>query len=214
LVREVERLHAERRPLLIGTRTIAASEELAGRLMRKGVSFNLLNATRHREEARIVAGAGQAGEITIATNMAGRGTDIVLGPGVRELGGLHVIAAEPNDSHRIDRQLFGRSGRQGDPGSAQLFTSMDDELLARYAPAFLRKRVAGALAYHAPAAPSAPRNDGALSKGAMSCNWTSGSRNRSPLPARGNETKPSNDLDPSPPRPRPFCPFGPFFSSS
>jgi preprotein translocase subunit SecA len=147
---EVQRLHAQRRPLLIGTRTIAASEEIARQLTRLGLQYRLLNATRHHEEAEIVAGAGHAGRITIATNMAGRGTDIVLGPGVRELGGLHVLAAEPNDSHRIDRQLFGRAGRQGDPGSAQLFAAMDDALLIRFAPDFLRRRAAEALAWRAP----------------------------------------------------------------
>ncbi len=152
LALEARRLHAGRRPLLIGTRTIAASQEIARQLEAMGLPFDLLNATRHREEARIVAGAGRASRITIATNMAGRGTDIVLGAGVRELGGLHVIAAEPNDSQRIDRQLFGRSGRQGDPGSAQLFASMEDELFVRYAPDFLRRRAAEALALRAPGA--------------------------------------------------------------
>jgi len=152
LLAEVQRLHAQGRPLLIGTRTIAASEILARRLRELGMTFELLNATRHREEAQIVAITGQKGRITIATNMAGRGTDIVLGPGVSEMGGLHVIAAERNESRRIDRQLFGRSGRQGDPGSAQAFVSMDDDLLVGPVPLFSRKRVAQMLRYNVPGA--------------------------------------------------------------
>ncbi len=130
---EVVRRHATGQPVLIGTRSIAASESVAARLRLRGLKPAVLNATRHQEEAQIVAAAGQKGQITIATNMAGRGTDIELGPGVRELGGLHVIATERHESGRIDRQLFGRAGRQGDPGSAQAFISTDDELLKRYA---------------------------------------------------------------------------------
>jgi preprotein translocase subunit SecA len=152
LLAETERLHAQGRPLLIGTRTIAASEEIARRLRERGLGFELLNATRHREEARIVAIAGERSRITIATNMAGRGTDITLGPGVRELGGLHVIAAEPNESGRIDRQLFGRAGRQGDPGSARMFVSMEDELLEGPVPGFVRRRIAEVLRVGAPGA--------------------------------------------------------------
>ena len=152
VVAETECMHREGRPLLIGTRTIAASEILAQRLSARGLPFELLNATRHREEARIVAGAGAHGRITIATNMAGRGTDIALGAGVRALGGLHVIAAERNESRRIDRQLFGRAGRQGDPGSAQAFVSMEDELLLGPTPPFARKRVAEMLRCQLPGA--------------------------------------------------------------
>ena len=106
----------------------------------------MLNAVRHKEEAQIVAGAGQGGQITIATNMAGRGTDIKLGRGVAELGGLHVIAAERNESGRIDRQLYGRCARQGDPGSSQAIVSCEDELVTRHAgplAAGLRARYAG-----------------------------------------------------------------------
>jgi len=149
---ETERLHRRGRPVLIGTRTIAASEIMARRLSERGLPFELLNATRHREEARIVAGAGAWGRITIATNMAGRGTDIALGPGVSALGGLHVIAAERNESRRIDRQLFGRAGRQGDPGSSQVFASMDDELLLGPTPRFARERVAEMLRCQLPGA--------------------------------------------------------------
>jgi len=131
LAEEVERLHRGGRPVLVGTRNVAASERVARLLEEKGLPFRLLNAVRLREEAEIIAQAGQAGQITIATNMAGRGTDIKLGPGVAEMGGLHVIASERHESGRVDRQLFGRAGRQGDPGSAQAFVSVEDELLRR-----------------------------------------------------------------------------------
>ena len=138
IVAEIQRLHAQGRPLLVGTRSVKASENLAGRLEQMKLSYQLLNAVKHAEEANIVAMAGQYGSITIATNMAGRGTDIRLGKGVPEAGGLHVIATEAHESKRIDRQLFGRSGRQGDPGSAQLFFSMEDELIRRYVPKSVR----------------------------------------------------------------------------
>jgi preprotein translocase subunit SecA len=134
IVDEIERLHATGRPLLIGTRSVAASEHLAGMLAQRHLNFKLLNAVRHQEEAQIVAEAGVRGRITIATNMAGRGTDIKLGKDVSLLGGLHVIATERHESGRVDRQLFGRAARQGDPGSAQAFVSADDELLRRYLP--------------------------------------------------------------------------------
>ena len=141
VVEEIERRHRMGQPVLIGTRTVQASEMLAGELRAKGLPFNLLNATRHREEAQIVASAGQPGRITIATNMAGRGTDIKLGAQVADAGGLHVLATERHESRRIDRQLYGRAGRQGDPGSAQAFISVEDEILARFAPAGLREKV-------------------------------------------------------------------------
>ena len=131
---EAVRLHSTGRPLLIGTRSVASSERLASMLHQRHVDFRLLNAIRLHEEAAIVALAGERGHITIATNMAGRGTDIKLGPGVREIGGLHVIATERHESGRVDRQLFGRSARQGDPGSAQAFISAEDELMRRYLP--------------------------------------------------------------------------------
>jgi preprotein translocase subunit SecA len=145
LVAEVRHIHERGRPILIGTRSVRASERLSQLLKAQGLDHQVLNAVRHREEAQIVAGAGQAGRITVATNMAGRGTDIKLGRGIAELGGLHVIAAEHNESARIDRQLFGRCARQGDPGSAQAIVSMEDEFASRYAKnlmAFLKKRCA------------------------------------------------------------------------
>jgi len=125
-------------PVLVGTRSVEASEHVQSRLEAAGIDCRVLNAVRHEEEASIVADAGQKGHVTVATNMAGRGTDIKLGPGVAALGGLHVIATERHESGRIDRQLFGRSGRQGDPGSAVAFMSLDDELTERYAPAWRR----------------------------------------------------------------------------
>ncbi|MCL5098749.1 MAG: hypothetical protein M1608_14705 [Candidatus Omnitrophica bacterium] len=133
--------HSTGRPLLVGTRSVAASERLAELLRNHGLEFSLLNALHHREEAQIVAQAGELGKITIATNMAGRGTDIRLGAGVAELGGLHVIATERHESHRIDRQLFGRSARQGDPGSAEAYISLEDELLMRFLPNAVRRRL-------------------------------------------------------------------------
>lgn len=132
IVVEVERLHATGRPVLVGTRNVQVSEQLGRALAARGLEAKILNATRLDEEADIVALAGEWGRITIATNMAGRGTDIKLGQGVVALGGLHVIATERHESGRVDRQLFGRSGRQGDPGSAQAFVSAEDELIRRY----------------------------------------------------------------------------------
>jgi len=152
VVREIEKWNQTDRPVLVGTRSVEASERLARMLTERGLDFNLLNAVRHREEARIVAAAGEKGRITIATNMAGRGTDILLGRGVAEMGGLHVIATERHESRRIDRQLFGRCARQGDPGSAQAFMSVDDELIRRFVPAPLRNRLAAALERRTPGA--------------------------------------------------------------
>jgi preprotein translocase subunit SecA len=152
IVEEIVRFNQTGRPLLVGTRSVKASEKLAERLNEKGLQFNLLNAVRHKEEAQIVAAAGEQGRITIATNMAGRGTDIKLGRSVAELGGLHVMATERHESGRIDRQLFGRSARQGDPGGAQAFMSVEDELIRRFVPAALRNRLASALRTHAPGA--------------------------------------------------------------
>jgi len=133
MVAEIHRVHQQGRPILVGTRSVRSSEHLSRMLAAEGLSCQVLNAVRHKEEAQIVAGAGQPGQITIATNMAGRGTDIKLGRGVADLGGLHVIAAERNESSRIDRQLYGRCGRQGDPGSSQAIVSLEDELVTRYA---------------------------------------------------------------------------------
>ncbi len=136
---EIERLHASGRPLLIGTRSVHASEHLSTILKERGLDFHLLNARHVFEEAQIVALAGEPGRITIATNMAGRGTDIKLGPGVAKMGGLHVLATERHESGRVDRQLFGRSARQGDPGSAQAFVSAEDELIRRFLPGPVQK---------------------------------------------------------------------------
>ena len=133
LIEEIDRVHATGRPVLIGTRSVQDSEHLSELLAAEHLGHQVLNAVRHREEAQIVAGAGQPGQITVATNMAGRGTDIKLGRGVAEAGGLHVIAAERNESGRIDRQLFGRCARQGDPGTAQAIVSLEDEFVRRYA---------------------------------------------------------------------------------
>mgnify|MGYP002780491875 CR=1 FL=1 len=126
------------RPVLIGTRTVDASKKLSAKLTAGGVTHQVLNAEQTEREADIVSQAGQPGAVTVATNMAGRGTDIKLGPGVPEAGGLHVIGTERHEAERVDRQLIGRAGRQGDPGSAQFFLSLEDQLLeglgtARYA---------------------------------------------------------------------------------
>jgi len=142
VVAEIRRLHGRGRPILVGTRSVQASEHLGRLLAAEGLEHSILNAVRHAEEAQIVAGAGQPGQITVATNMAGRGTDIKLGRGVAELGGLHVLATERHEAGRIDRQLFGRAGRQGDPGSAQAIVCLDDELVRRYAP-HVTKALAG-----------------------------------------------------------------------
>jgi preprotein translocase subunit SecA len=123
-----QRMSATGRPVLVGTKSVEASEELATRLAARGLPHTVLNAHHDKREAEIVAQAGQAGRITVATNMAGRGTDIHLGEGVAEAGGLHVIVAEFHDSPRIDRQLIGRGARQGDPGSFEAIVSVEDEL--------------------------------------------------------------------------------------
>ena len=133
LLEEIIEVHRTGRPVLIGTRSVHDSEHLSGLLAARRLEHQVLNAVRHKEEAQIVAQAGQKGRITVATNMAGRGTDIKLGRGIAELGGLHVIAAERNESGRIDRQLFGRCARQGDPGTARAIISLDDEFVNRYA---------------------------------------------------------------------------------
>lgn len=116
------------RPVLIGTRSVRKSEQIALRLMRSGASVQVLNARQNDHEAQVIAGAGKAGQITVATNMAGRGTDITLDPDVKDNGGLHVIVLEHNDASRLDRQLYGRCGRQGDPGSYQIISSLEDDL--------------------------------------------------------------------------------------
>jgi preprotein translocase subunit SecA len=129
---EVIRLNQRGVPVLIGTRSIEKSEKLSALLTDAGIDHQVLNAKNHAVEAQIVALAGQPGKVTVATNMAGRGTDIKLGEGVAELGGLHVIGTERHESLRIDRQLVGRCARQGDPGHAQFFVSLEDELIEAY----------------------------------------------------------------------------------
>jgi preprotein translocase subunit SecA len=148
----IENCHRDNLPVLVGTRHVLSSQKLANCLEQRGIPYNLLNAIHHREEARIVAEAGKAGRVTIATNMAGRGTDILLADKVAEQGGLRVIASERHESPRIDRQLFGRCARQGDPGEVEVFVSLEDELVVRHLPAalrtllskYLRKGTAGA----------------------------------------------------------------------
>jgi preprotein translocase subunit SecA len=133
VVARIASLHRVGRPLLVGTRSVAASEHLSRLLHAAGLPHQVLNARQDQAEVGIVARAGEPGRITVATNMAGRGTDIRLAPGVAERGGLHVIATEKHEARRIDRQLFGRGGRQGDPGSYEAIVSLEDELVAVYA---------------------------------------------------------------------------------
>ncbi|WP_172257137.1 preprotein translocase subunit SecA [Saccharibacillus deserti] len=132
VVAEIEERHAKNQPILVGTVSIENSEVLSEMLKKKGIRHQVLNAKYHAEEAEIISSAGQAGSVTIATNMAGRGTDIVLGEGVSEVGGLHIIGTERHESRRIDNQLRGRAGRQGDPGSTQFYLSLGDELMKRF----------------------------------------------------------------------------------
>ena len=129
IVREIEEAHEKNQPVLVGTVSIEKSERVSQLLRRKGIKHEVLNAKHHEREAEIIALSGQAGNITIATNMAGRGTDIMLGEGVRDLGGLKVIGTERHEARRIDNQLRGRAGRQGDPGESRFFISMEDELM-------------------------------------------------------------------------------------
>lgn len=128
-VREIEECHKKGQPVLVGTVSIEKSELLSEMLKRRGIPHQVLNAKYHEKEAQIIAKAGQKGAVTIATNMAGRGTDIVLGEGVAELGGLHIIGTERHEARRIDNQLRGRAGRQGDPGSSRFYISMEDDLM-------------------------------------------------------------------------------------
>ncbi len=142
VVREIKELHAKGQPVLVGTVSIENSEKLSRMLKRHKVPHHVLNAKHHAQEAEIVAQAGQPGAVTISTNMAGRGTDIVLGPGVAELGGLHIIGTERHESRRIDNQLRGRSGRQGDPGSSRFYLSLEDDLLRLFG----SERISGIMA--------------------------------------------------------------------
>ena len=132
VAREIEKLHAEGRPVLVGTVSIEKSEYLSDLLRRKGILHQVLNAKHHEKEAAIIAQAGQPGAVTVATNMAGRGVDIMLGPGVAEKGGLHVIGTERHEARRIDNQLRGRAGRQGDPGSSRFYVSLEDDVVRRF----------------------------------------------------------------------------------
>lgn len=129
VIREIVEIHNLGRPILVGTVSIDKSERLSKLLKKENIEHNVLNAKNHEREAEIVAQTGQEGRVTISTNMAGRGTDIVLGEGLAELGGLHVIGTERHESRRIDNQLRGRSGRQGDPGSSRFFLSLEDDLM-------------------------------------------------------------------------------------
>ena len=129
IIEKIKSLKEERRPVLVGTTSVEVSETISRMLKRQGVSHNVLNAKQHQREAEIVAFAGQPGAVTIATNMAGRGTDIKLGAGVREVGGLYILGTERHEARRIDRQLRGRAGRQGDPGSSKFFISLEDDLM-------------------------------------------------------------------------------------
>ena len=129
IIREIKELHDKGQPVLVGTISIDVSEKISKMLQKERIPHEVLNAKHHEREAEIIAEAGQTGKITIATNMAGRGTDIKLGEGVRELGGLHILGTSRHESRRIDNQLRGRSGRQGDPGSSRFFLSLEDDLL-------------------------------------------------------------------------------------
>ena len=135
VIDEIVEMNKEKRPVLVGTVSVEKSERLARMLEKRGVKHNVLNAKQHEREAAIVAAAGQPGAVTIATNMAGRGTDIVLGEGVTHVGGLHIIGTERHESRRIDNQLRGRAGRQGDPGSSRFFISLEDDLMKIFGPA-------------------------------------------------------------------------------
>jgi preprotein translocase subunit SecA len=126
---EIEELHQRGQPVLVGTISIDVSESLSKKLKKRGINHTVLNAKNHEKEAEIIAMAGQEGAVTISTNMAGRGTDIVLGEGVTELGGLHILGTERHESRRIDNQLRGRSGRQGDPGTSRFYLALEDDLL-------------------------------------------------------------------------------------
>jgi preprotein translocase subunit SecA len=129
VIEEITELHRKGQPVLVGTVSIDVSEMVAEQLKKRGIPHTILNAKNHEREAEIIAMAGQRGSVTISTNMAGRGTDIVLGPGVVDLGGLHIIGTERHESRRIDNQLRGRSGRQGDPGSSRFYLALEDDLL-------------------------------------------------------------------------------------
>ena len=129
IIKEVENIRSKGRPILVGTTSVEVSELLSRMLKMKKLPHQVLNAKLHQKEAEVVTEAGKPGTVTIATNMAGRGTDIKLGDGVKDSGGLAIIGTERHDSRRVDRQLRGRAGRQGDPGSSQFFVSLEDNLM-------------------------------------------------------------------------------------
>src|SRR5690348_2755841 len=129
VIKEIREAHARSQPVLVGTVSVEASQLLSRMLKREKIPHNVLNAKFHMQEAEIVARAGQPGTVTISTNMAGRGTDIKLGPGVKEIGGLHVVGTERHEARRIDRQLRGRCARQGDPGGSKFYVSLEDDLM-------------------------------------------------------------------------------------
>lgn len=162
IVEEVVQLHEIGRPVLIGTTSIEKSEYLSTLLSRRGLPHNVLNAKHHEREAEIIKDAGQKGAITVATNMAGRGVDIKLGSGVAELGGLHIIGAQRHESRRIDDQLRGRAGRQGDPGSSQFYVSLEDDLIRLFGDSkllsFVKKGMAEGEALEHPMLTKAIRN--------------------------------------------------------
>ena len=135
VIDEIVEMNKQKRPVLVGTVSVEKSERLARMLEKRGVKHNVLNAKQHEREAAVVAEAGQPSGVTIATNMAGRGTDIVLGAGVTDVGGLHIIGTERHESRRIDNQLRGRAGRQGDPGSSRFYISLEDDLMKIFGPA-------------------------------------------------------------------------------
>lgn len=141
VIDEIAKMQEIKRPVLVGTTSVEVSETISRLLKRRGIVHEVLNAKQHQREAQIVANAGLPGSVTIATNMAGRGTDIKLGPGVAEAGGLHIMGTERHESRRIDRQLRGRAGRQGDPGSSRFFISLEDDLMRLFG----SQRIAGAM---------------------------------------------------------------------
>jgi len=129
IVEDIKEHNAKGQPVLVGTTSVEKSEALSMMLSKEGIAHEVLNAKHHEREAMIVSDAGKKGAVTIATNMAGRGTDIALEDGVKELGGLYIIGSERHESRRIDNQLRGRAGRQGDPGESRFFVSFEDELM-------------------------------------------------------------------------------------
>src|SRR5258708_8912593 len=155
VIEEVKERNAKGQPVLIWTTSFAKSQSLSEELSRHGIKHDVLNAKNHEREARIIEVAGRRGAVTLSTNMAGRGVDILLGDGERQLGGLHVIGTERHEARRIDNQLRGRSGRQGDPGSSRFYASLEDELIRIFA----SERIAGLmtrLGFDASAPPQPP----------------------------------------------------------